>query len=303
MFYSKVFREEAVARRSRPEPLDGRLQVTAPHEWIVLAGLCMALLVFLAWGVFGRVDRTLSAPAVVVQPGQRYPVVSPVSGNVIEVLAEVGAAVKPGQPIARVELPEAQRQARITRTIVGAVEDGLRDADAATTAVREALLAEARNELGAIERDASQSIVVPRDAPREGTLVVQRLAADQPIRAGEMVAQVVLGRSADAWEAFAFVTSQDAERLAAGMAAKVLLASEDPGADGLEARVLEVSSRPVAAPAWLADLGLTTPGPAHLLRLVLNGPPPESLADGADGRVRIVLGLQSPAALLVGGSG
>lgn len=299
MFYSKVFREEAVARRSRPEPLDGRLQVTAPHEWIVLAGLCMSVLLFLAWGVFGQVERTLSTMAVIVQPGDRDPVISGVSGNVIEVLAEVGDPVEPEQPIARVELPEAERQARITRTIVDEVEGRMRDADTATAAeVWEALL-EAARDVEAVERRAGQSIVVPRDV--RGTLVGHRLVAGQPVRAGQTVAQV-LGRSADAWQAFAFVTSQDAERLEEGMAAEVLLAPEQPGASRLAARVLEVSSRPVIAPAWLADLGLANPVPAHLLRLVLDDPP-ESLADGADGRVRIVLGQQSPVTLLVGGSG
>lgn len=300
MFYSKVFREEAVARRSRPEPLDGRLQVTAPHEWIVLAGLFMSVLLFLAWGVFGRVERTLSATAVIVQPGQRYSVVSGVSGNIIDVLINVGDPVETGQEIARVELPEAERQARITRTIVDEVEDRMRDADTATAAaVWEALL-EAARDVEEVERDASQEIAVPRDV--SGTLVGHSLVAGQPVRAGQTVAQV-LGRSADAddWQAFAFVTAQDVERLEAGMAAEVLLAPEQPGESRLKARVLEVSSRPVA-PAWLADLGLAAPAPAHLLRLVLDDPP-ESLADGADGRVRIVLGQQSPVTLLVGGSG
>ena len=49
-FQSKVFREEPVARRARPDPLDERLQVTGPHEWMVLAGLGLSLLAFLAWG-------------------------------------------------------------------------------------------------------------------------------------------------------------------------------------------------------------------------------------------------------------
>ncbi len=263
---------------------------------MVLAGLGLSLLAFLAWGVFGRAERTLSATAVLVQPGERYAVVSPVSGNVIEILAEVGDTVELGQAIARVRLPEAERQARITRTIVGAVEDEMRDVEAA--ALGESLLAAARNELAAIELRAGESIV----APRAGALVAHHLVAGQPVRVGETVARV-RGRSADAWQALAFVSPQDAERLAPRMDAEVLVAlPEQPGTNRLEARVLEVSSRPIAAPAWLADLGLATPAPAHLLRLVLNDPPPELLADGADGRVRIMLGRQSPAALLAGGS-
>ena len=43
MFYGEAFREEAVARLSRPEPLDHRLQVTAPREWMVLAGVGLSL--------------------------------------------------------------------------------------------------------------------------------------------------------------------------------------------------------------------------------------------------------------------
>lgn len=293
--FNKVFREEAVARRSRPEPLDERLQVTAPHEWVVLAALGLSLLVFLAWAVFGRVDRTLVATAVLVQPGERYAVVSPVSGSVIEPLAEVGDAVERGQPIARVRVPEAERQARITRIIVSAVEDGMRGVESGAD-LRGALLAAARDELAAVELRAGESIV----APSAGTLVAHRLGAGQPVRVGETVARV-RGRSTGAWQALAFVSPQDAERLqSSDMEVEVLTRPGQPGERRLEARVLKVSDRPVTAPAWLADLGLTTPAPAHLLELVLNEPPPETLADGTQGRVRITLGQQSPAALLAG---
>ena len=65
-FQSKVFREETVARRARPDPLDERLQVMAPHEWMVLAGLGLSLLAFLAWGAFGSVQRHLSTEAVLL---------------------------------------------------------------------------------------------------------------------------------------------------------------------------------------------------------------------------------------------
>lgn len=294
--FNKVFREEAVARRSRPEPLDERLQVTAPHEWMVLAALGLALIVFLAWAVFVRVDRNLTAAAVLVQPGARDAVVSPVSGSVIETLAEVGDPVRQGQRIARVRLPEAERQARITRTIVSAVEEGLRGVEPADE-VRGPLLAaardELRDELAAVELRAGEWIV----APRAGVLIALRLTAGQPVRVGETVARV-RGSSAGAWQAFAFVSPQDAERIEPGMDAELVLTrAEQPGEQRLEASVLDVSSRP--APAWLADLGLTTRAPAHLLRVTLNEPP-ATLADGAAGRVRITVGRQSPAALLAG---
>ena len=297
-FYNKVFREEAVARRSRPEPLDDRLQVTAPHEWMVLAGLALSLLAFLAWGVFGSVDRRLSARAVLVQPGERHAVVSPVSGNVIEVLADVGDPLEAGQAIARVRLPEAERQARITRRIADAVEDRVWRVEGAAP-LQEALLAAARNALGEVEILAGETIA----APHGGELVAHRLVPGQPVRAGETIAQL-RGGAEGAWQALAFVSSQDAGKLAAGMAAEVQVALPgQPDSSTLDARVLEVSPRPAAAPEWLADLGLSTPAPSHLLRLALDDPSRLPLADGAGGVVRIVLGRQSPAALLLAGRG
>ena len=299
-FYNKVFREEAVARRARPEPLDERLQVTAPHEWMVLAGLGLSLLALLVWAMLGSVERRLSVKAVLVQPGERHAVVSPVFGNVVERLADVGDTLEAGQAIARVRLPEAERQARITRRIAGAVEDGMRRAEgAAATALQEALLAAARNALAEVEILAGESIV----APHGGKLVAHRLVPGQPVRAGETVAQV-RGRSEDTWQALAFVSSNDAGKLTAGMAAEVLVALPgQPASSTLDARVLEVSPRPAAAPEWLADFGLSTPAPSHLLRLALDDPSHLPLADGAGGLVRVVLGKQSPAALLLAGGG
>ena len=298
--YGKAFREEAVARLSRPEPLDHRLQVTAPREWMVLAGVGLSLFASLVWAVSGSVERSLAVEAVLVRPGERAAVTSPVSGDVVGILAEIGDTVEAGQAIARVRPAEARREARIARSIVDAAEEGVRRAGGAgAAALQEALLAAARNELAAIEIRAGESIV----APRAGRLVAHRLVPGRPVRAGETVARV-LGRSDAAWQALAFVSPADAGRLAAGMEAEVRVTrpARPPGPDALEARVLEVSARPAAAPAWLADLGLAAPpASAHLLRLVLRDPPRLPLADGAGARARIVLGRRSLAALLLAG--
>ena len=101
MFINRLFRERALARRGRQEPLDDRLQVTAPHEWLLVIGLgamFVALLVYLA---VGSVERSLSYEAVVVLPGERFPVSAPVPGTVVETLADVGDTVEAGQAIAR----------------------------------------------------------------------------------------------------------------------------------------------------------------------------------------------------------
>ena len=63
------FRERAIIRNAEPEPLDDRADVAAPREWVVLAGLGLALAVLAAWGVFGSVERTVRSDGVLVLSG------------------------------------------------------------------------------------------------------------------------------------------------------------------------------------------------------------------------------------------
>ena len=301
-FYSKVFRQSAVARRSRPEPLDERLQVTAPHEWVVLCALGLSLLGFLGWAVLGSVERGLVVKTVLVQPGERHAVVSPVSGVVVEVRAGSGAVVESGEAVARVRQPESAREARVTRRIVEAVEAGVGGGEG-VGALRGALLEAARAELATLEREEGEWVV----APKGGRLEARGLETGRAVRAGETVARVrgaggVSG--AGQWEALALVTPQQAGGLRAGMGAEVKVAL--PGAalpNRLPARVVEVSPRPGGVPVWVAELGLSSSAPAHLVRLGVEGAGELALAEGTGGVARVVLGQQSPAALLLGGGG
>ncbi len=68
MSQRRLFRDEAFARRGRTEPIDGLLRITAPHEWVFLALLAVALIAVLAWSVFGTIERGLSASCLVTAP-------------------------------------------------------------------------------------------------------------------------------------------------------------------------------------------------------------------------------------------
>ena len=88
MQFQTVFREKALARRAEREAIDARLQVTAPHEWLLVSGLGVVLVALLAYGLIGRAERSLSVETVLVQPGERVDVVAGVTGVVVDVLAE-----------------------------------------------------------------------------------------------------------------------------------------------------------------------------------------------------------------------
>ena len=61
-----MFRERALERRARQEPLDDRLQITAPHEWLMVGGLALVLVALAVYGVLARVDRSVSYDAAMV---------------------------------------------------------------------------------------------------------------------------------------------------------------------------------------------------------------------------------------------
>ena len=268
MQFQTVFREKALARRAEREAIDARLQVTAPHEWLLVSGLGVVLVVLLAYGLIGRVERSLSVEAVLVRPGERVDVVAGVSGVVVDVLSEIGDTVARGQSIAHVQTP-------VLRALAAPrAETAQRGADNFTT----------------------HDIVAPHD----GELVTLALAAGQRVAAGDLAARIRTA-SAGPVEAIAFVTREEALQLAPGMQAQARLAVAGAGAPRiLPARVERVSPR-VALPApWLTEFGLEPPVRAHLLRAALTDPEPPPVIDGAAGTLRIVLGHRSFASLLFG---
>ena len=271
MQFQTVFREKALARRAEREAIDARLQVTAPHEWLLVSGLGLVLVALAAYGLIGRVERSLSVEAVLVRPGERVDVVAGVAGVVADVLSEVGDTVARGQSIARVRAPVLRP------------------------------LAAPRS--GTAQRGAGDFTTRDVVAPRDGELVTLALAAGRRVAAGELAARVRTA-SAGPVEAIGFVTREEALQLAPGMQAQVRLAVPGAGAPRiLPARVERVSPRVVPPAPWLTEFGLEPPARAHLLRATLTDPEPPPVIDGAVGTLRIVLGHRSFASLLFGNGG
>ncbi|MBQ9064524.1 MAG: hypothetical protein IJ123_03665 [Blautia sp.] len=60
----KLFREKSLERIESPEKLNDYLRVTSPGVWLVLATIVVLLAGVCIWGVFGRIDATVSAAVV-----------------------------------------------------------------------------------------------------------------------------------------------------------------------------------------------------------------------------------------------
>lgn len=228
MAMRRLFREEAFARRGQTEPLDGLLRVTAPHEWAVVAGLGLMLLGFVAWGLLGSVERSLSSECVLAQPGERYTVISGIMGNVVDVPVDVGDPVNAGQPIALIKIPELGRHVALTRAWLSTLEA---NPDAAPDAV-----AIARSEL--LELESLQASGEAVASPHSGEVIAYHLVRGQAVEVGGEVAEIRTGSENDL-EAFGFVPPEGAGGIEVGMEAHVLTAA--PGRGG--SRVLDAEVR------------------------------------------------------------
>ncbi len=297
MFINRLFREQALARRRRQEPLDDRLQVTAPHEWLLVAGLGVMFLALLVYGALGSVERSLSYDAVVLLPGERHPVSAPVSGTVVEVLAKVGDTVESGDVIARVRPPAEQRRDSEARRLSELLaEEAGQDDERAADLLLLLLLA-----LASAEDEGVSGVGVDVVSVTGGEIMTLNLAPGTPVSAGGPVA-VVRAAVSGPPEALALVPSDDTWRLEAGMAARVSVARGNREASIYPAEVAAVSARAVTLPEWLEGLGISAPAGSHLVRVrfedVGMG---DAVTDGSMGSLRVVLGRSSFLSLLAPG--
>ena len=292
LFDKSLFREQAIASQGKTERLDVLLQVTAPHEWVILTGLALVLLGAGAWSVFGSIESRLTTECLLVWPGDRRAVLAELSGAVADVLVDTGDTVQSGQAIARVTRPELRRSLRIARARVAGLE---------TRPPGEQLRA-AHAELADLEMiEAVGDIIV---SPWAGEVAALALTPGQTVAAGSEVAWVRSG-SGGPLEAVAFVAPAQAAQVAAGMAARVLAPTpEGRGVSVLEADLVAVSPRPSPPPDWFAGLGFPAPDRGHLIRLSLRSAPDRARDDGEPCRLDVVTRRQAPIRFLArAGSG
>lgn len=276
--------------------MDDRLQITAPHEWLIVAGLCVTILVLMAFSVFGRVERTLTLDAALVLPGERQYLLAPVSGTVEDVFVEVTDTVAPGQPIASIRPFDAQHWESAIAGVIDGLEKGVQLEEETRIELLQALLA-----AGSAAPSTAQIEVT---SPYGGEVVALNLAPGQAVNASASIG-LVRAASTSRPEVVAFVAPSDAASLSAGMEARVSFGGLDDGGKRVfQGQVAEVSARPGSPPKWLADQGLAIPQQPHLVRVALIEKETEALpADGAVVSLRIVLGRESLVFLLARGRG
>ena len=97
-----IFRQAALERLSSPEQLDQLARVTQPMGWLALLALSLVILSAIAWGIVGRLPIQVAAPGILISSGGIHDVVSPGSGQVVDLIAQPGDVIQAGQVIASI---------------------------------------------------------------------------------------------------------------------------------------------------------------------------------------------------------
>lgn len=123
----QLFRKSSIDRVSSPEQLNDYIRVTNPGVWLVLAAVVALLIGACVWGIFGRLDTTISVPAEVtggearlfLEDGQQIDPSAPVVIGGREF--SLGPAVGGGAYSVSVDLPDGNYQAQIVTESVAPI--------------------------------------------------------------------------------------------------------------------------------------------------------------------------------------
>jgi len=119
---SKIFRKASLEKLNSTENLFTAIIVTQPRGWLAILMICIIIALILVWSFVGSVYTRVGGQGILVRSGGMIQVVSMASGQIQEVVAEVGNFIKQGQVIARIHTPE---QLNNIRNLKADIEDAI----------------------------------------------------------------------------------------------------------------------------------------------------------------------------------
>lgn len=122
-----IFRKVALERLSSPEQLDQLMQVTNPRGWLALWAMVAVAAGALAWGIFGAIPTEALGEGILIRRGGVSDLVSTGSGQVDQMLVNVGDEVKKGQVVARIRQEGISRQVEETKARIASLEEEYQD--------------------------------------------------------------------------------------------------------------------------------------------------------------------------------
>jgi HlyD family secretion protein len=118
----RIFRERALEHVSSPEHLDQLLRVVGPRDWLALGAATLALGAAAAWSWLGRIPITVEGTAMLVRPRQVVAIQAPAEGRIAALSVGVGDRVARGELLARLALPELEKELEQERARLAAFD-------------------------------------------------------------------------------------------------------------------------------------------------------------------------------------
>jgi hypothetical protein len=106
------FRQKAFSKLQSPEELDLPVRFARPQGWLVLLVTVLVMAGGGWWAITGTVSGKLKAPGVLTHAQGSYVLQSPVSGQVVQVLAEEGRMLPPRTPVLKVRTDRGDQAVR-----------------------------------------------------------------------------------------------------------------------------------------------------------------------------------------------
>lgn len=106
------FRQKAFSKLQSPEELDLPVRFARPQGWLVLLVTVLVMAGAVYWAITGKVTGKLEAAGVLTHAKGSYVLQSPVSGQVVDVLAEEGRMLPPRTPVLKVRTELGYRAVR-----------------------------------------------------------------------------------------------------------------------------------------------------------------------------------------------
>ena len=108
------FRQKAFSKLQSPEELDLPVRYARPQGWLVLLVTVLVMAGAGYWAITGKVSGKLDAPGILTHAKGSYVLQSPVSGQVVQVLAEEGRMLPARTPVLKVR---TQTGYQVVRTV------------------------------------------------------------------------------------------------------------------------------------------------------------------------------------------